>query len=177
MMAAKVVPAPTEEQLLAFGTLLARSGKIIESEIFGTSMGRSLPPRCRIRIEQLPAEEYRVGQVVAFVQGSAIFAHRINYRTRCGVLTRGDEHSWCDLPVPIEAVLGAITEWFIHGEWQPFANVPQSLHEQPWGIRALELAVRASMQVNIRLARHTSRMLMHLVRLRHRLTAEFFRDR
>lgn len=176
-MPANVVPTPTEEQLLAFGTLLARSGKIIESEISGTSMGRSLPPNCRIRIEPLPAEEYRVGQIVAFVQGSTIFAHRIAYRTSCGVLTRGDNHFWCDLPVPIEAVLGAIREWSIQGEWQRFADVPQSLHEQPWGIRALEVAVRASMQISIRLARRTSRTLMHLVRLRRRLTAEFFRNR
>src|SRR5260370_35146561 len=91
----------TADQLLAFGALLGRSGRIIESEISGTSMGATLPSGCRIRICSLPADEYRPGQVVAFVTGKAICAHRIVYRTRQGVLTRGDSHSWCDLPVPI----------------------------------------------------------------------------
>jgi hypothetical protein len=71
------------------------------------------------------------------------------------------------LPVPVDAVLGLVTEWFINGQWQRFVNVPQDLTEQPWKIRALEKAVRASMQIDIRLARHISRALMRLVRMRH----------
>jgi len=173
-MPADTLPTPTEKQLLAYGMLLARSGKIIESEISGTSMGRTLPAGSRIRIQPLPAYDYAVGQIVAFVRGSTIFAHRIAYRTKQGVLTRGDNHSWCDLPVPVDAVLGLVTEWFINGQWQRFVNVPQDLTEQPWKIRALEKAVRASMQIDIRLARHISRALMRLVRMRRNLAAEIF---
>lgn len=168
-MPARPVPSPAEEQLLAFGTLLARSGKIIESEISGTSMGRALPAGTRIRIQPLPAGDYGVGQVVAFVRGSTIFAHRIAYRTKQGLLTRGDNHSWCDLPVPVDAVLGLVTEWWINGEWQRFAAVPQGSPEQPWRIRVLETAVRAGMRMDIRLARRISRALMRLARLRRNL--------
>jgi len=167
------VPSPTEDQLLAFGTLLARSGKIIESEISGTSMGRTLPAGTHIRIQPLPAGDYGVGQIVAFVRGSTIFAHRIAYRTKQGVLTRGDNHSWCDLPMPVDAVLGLVTEWWINGEWQRFAEVPQRSPEQPWRIRV----VRAGMHMDIRLARRISRALMRLVRLRCNLGSEISPDR
>lgn len=176
-MPASPVPTPTEEQLLAFGTLLARSGKIIESEISGTSMGRTLPAGTRIRIQPLPAGNYGIGQIVAFVRGSTIFAHRIAYRTKQGVLTRGDNHSWCDLPVPLDAVLGLVTEWWINGEWQRFADVTQGSAEQPWRIRAMETVVRAAMRMDIRLARGISRALMRLARLRRRLSLEISPDR
>jgi len=165
-MPARHVPSPAEEQLLAFGTLLARSGKIIESEISGTSMGRALPAGTRIRIQPLPGGNYGVGQIVAFVRGSTIFAHRVAYRTKQGLLTRGDNHSWCDLPVPVHAVLGLVTEWWINGEWQRFADVPQGSPEQPWRIRVVETAVRAGMHMDMRLARRISRALMRLARLR-----------
>lgn len=174
-MRASVVPAPTEEQLLAFGTLLAHSGKVIESEISGTSMGSTLPSGSRIRIQPLPAEEYRIGQTVAFVLGSTIFAHRIVYRTSQGVLTRGDNHSWCDLPVPVGAVLGVVTERFMDGEWQRFGEAPERAPAQPRRSRALEIVVRAGMLIDIRLARQSSRALMGLVRLRRYLTTEFLR--
>jgi hypothetical protein len=170
------VPSPTEEQLLAFGSLLARSGKIIESEISGTSMGMALPAGTRIRIQPLPAGKYGVGQIVAFVRGRTIFAHRVAYRTKQGVLTRGDNHSWCDLPTPAGAVLGLVTEWWINDKWQRFAEVPQRSPGQPWRIRVVETAVRAGMHLDIRLARHISRVLMRLVRLRRSLKSEISPD-
>jgi hypothetical protein len=170
------MPSPTEDQLLAFGTLLARSGKIIESEISGTSMGRTLPAGTRIRIQPLPAGDYGVGQIVAFVRGSTIFAHRIAYRTKQGVLTRGDNHSWCDLPMHVDAVLGLVTEWWINGEWQRFAEAPQGSPEQPWRIRMVETAVRAGMHMDIRLARRISRALMRLARPRRNPRSEISPD-
>jgi hypothetical protein len=175
-MPASPVPSPTEEELLAFGTLLARSGKIIESEISGTSMGKALPAGTRIRIQPLAAGDYGVGQIVAFVRGSTIFAHRIAYRTKQGFLTRGDNHSWCDLPMPADAVLGLVTEWWTNGEWRRFAEVPQGSPVQPWRIRVVETAVRAGMHMDIRLARLISSLLMRLVRLRRNLRSEISPD-
>ena len=170
------MPSPAEDQLLAFATLLARSGKIIESEISGTSMGRTLPAGTRIRIQALPASDYEVGQIVAFVRGSTIFVHRIAYRSKQGVLTRGDNHSWCDLPMSVDAVLGLVTEWWINGEWQRVAEVPQGPPEQPWRIRVAEIAVRAGMHMDIRLARRISRALMRLARLRRNLRSQISAD-
>src|SRR5262249_54371402 len=163
-MPASPLLTPSEEQLLAFGTLLARSGKIIGSEISGTSMGSTLPAGTLIRIQPLPAGDYRVGEIVAFVRGSTIFAHRIAYRTKLGVLTRGDNRSWCDLPVSMDAILGLVIEWWVNGEWQRFASLSQAVPTQPWSIRALETMVRAGMHMDIGLARRISRALMRLTR-------------
>jgi hypothetical protein len=175
MMQASLVSQPTEEQLLAFGSLLARSGKVIESQISGTSMGITLPPGSRIRIQPLSVEEYQVGQTVAFVRGSMIFAHRIAYRTSQCVLTRGDNHAWSDLPMRAGAILGLVTECLINGQWQRFEDVPHGLPVQPWTKRVLETAVRTCMLIDIRLALQTSRALMDLVRLSHYLRMKFLR--
>jgi len=175
-MPASPVPTPTEEELLAFGTLLARCGKIIESEISGSSMGETLPAGTRIRIQPLPAGDYAVGQIVAFVRGGTIFAHRIAYRTKQGLLTRGDNHSWCDLPVPADAVLGLVTDCHINGQWRKFADIPQGSPKQPWRNRVLETAVRIGMRLDIRLARRISRALKRLARVRRNLISDISPD-
>ena len=165
-MPSSTVPGREREQLRAFGYLLARSGRIIESEISGTSMERTLPSGSKIRIQPLPAEEYRVGRIIAFVLSGTVFAHRIICRTRQGVLTRGDNRSLCDAPVPLDAVLGAVTEWFVDGEWQHFEGRPRFLFEQSKSIRTAEMLACACMRIDIRLAAHVSRGLMRLARLR-----------
>jgi hypothetical protein len=159
----------TEEQLLALGSLLARSGKTIESEISGTSMGSTLPSGSRIRIQPLPAAEYQAGQIVAFVREDTIFAHRIVYRTRQGVLTRGDTHVLCDFPVAMTAVLGAVTEWSQTGEWHRFVGDEQCSQSMSGRAHAVEALLCACMRIDIRLARFATRALNRLVRLRHRV--------
>jgi hypothetical protein len=176
-MPATSVSRRGERQLLALGTLLARSGRIIESEISGTSMGNTLPAGSRIRICRLPAEEYEAGQVIAFVLGSRIFAHRIIFRTRQGVLTRGDTRTLCDLPVPLDAVLGVVTEWSVNGEWQSLEASRHCQLERPRSIQRAEMLLRGCMRIDLRLARHASRALMRLARSRHRLAALWFRTR
>jgi hypothetical protein len=161
----------TGEQLLALGALLGRSGKIIEREISGTSMGSTLPAGSRIRIRLLPVEEYRPGQVVAFVSGNAIYAHRIIFCNRQGALTRGDNHSLCDLPVPSRAILGVVTECRRDGKWCPLDDRVAFNRERSWR-RTIEILLRLSMQIDIRLARWASWIFFWLARWRHRLTAE-----
>ena len=159
----------TSDELLAFGSLLGRSGKIIESEISGTSMGSTLPPGCRIRIRPLSFPEYRAGQVVAFVSGDRIFAHRVIFRGRQGALTRGDNHSWCDVPVASRAILGVVTQYLLNGEWCPLDERAAFEHERTKGKPALEVLLRLCMQIDIRLARYASRALMRLARWQRRL--------
>jgi len=160
------------EQLLAFGALLGRSGKIIESEISGTSMGSTLPSGCRIRICPLPADEYRPGQVVAFVVGQAIYAHRIVGRTRQGVLTRGDNHSRCDLPMPANAILGVVSERMVNGQWLLFDERVPFESDRRTRYRIIESLLFVCLQIDIRLAQRASRSLMWLGRWRRRLLAE-----
>lgn len=171
-MRSTVLPGSTGDQLLAVGALLGRSGKTIESEISGASMGSTLPSGCRIRIRPLSSEEYRTGQVVAFVAGSALFAHRIVYRSRQGVLTRGDSHSWCDLPVPVSAILGVVSESLVDGEWRLLDDSVPFDCEMRKRSRMIETLLRVCLRIDIRLARHASRILMWLARWRRRLIAE-----
>lgn len=159
----------TRDELLAFAALLGRSGRIIESEISGTSMGNTLPAGCRIRIRLLRLGEYRPGQVVAFVSGDAIFAHRIISCSGQGALTRGDSRSWCDLPLPWRAILGLVTERQVGGVWRPLADHIPLDHQGQGGRRTVEILLRACLQIDIRLAQFVSRTLMVMARWRHRL--------
>lgn len=165
----------TGDQLLAFGALLARSGKIIESEISGTSMGNTLPASCRIRIRPLSFKECRAGQVIAFVSGNAIFAHRMIFCGRQGALTRGDNHSLCDLPVPSRAILGVVAECLLDGEWRPPYDGVAFDSERPKRRRTVDFLLRLCMQIDIRLALSASKTLFWLARWRRRLVAVFTR--
>src|SRR5215469_3833266 len=169
-------PDSAGDQLLAFGALLGRSGKIIESVICGTSMGSTLPTGCQIRIHPLSVSDYHAGQVVAFVSGGAIFAHRIVYRSGHGVLTRGDSRSLCDLPVPFDTVLGVVTEYLLDGEWRPLQNGVEFDCERRRSSLVAEMLLRRCLQIDVRLARRIARILMQLARWR-RLAAESVRTR
>src|SRR5260370_1181305 len=153
----------TGDQLLAFGALLGRSGKIIESEISGSSMGSTLPAGRRIRIRPLLPDEYRPGQVVAFVSGNTILAHRIIFRSRQGALTRGDNRSLCDFPVPGPSLLNEVN-------WQIFlALTSQDLYPymasrlEPY-IDCIETPREWDVLLNAR-----RRTAVHNLRLRHEL--------
>ena len=169
-MATTIGRGANGDQLLAFGVLLGRSAKIIESEIAGSSMGSTLPPGSRIRIRPLSFSEYRAGQVVAFVSGDRIFAHRIIFRGREGVLTRGDNHFCCDLPVPSRAILGEVTEYLLGGEWRSLDERGVSEDEKKKAKSTIEFLLCLCMQVDIRAARYVSKVLIRLARWYRRLT-------
>jgi hypothetical protein len=171
-MRTTVVPDPTRDQMLAFGGLLARSGKAIEVEISGTSMGSTLPSGCRIRIRPLSAEKYQAGQVVAFVAGSAFIAHRIVYRSRESVLTRGDSLTWCDLPFPVSAILGVVSECQVDGDWHLLDDKVSFACELRKRNRMIETLLRVCLRIDMGLAQRASRMLMRLARWRRRLMPE-----
>jgi hypothetical protein len=168
-MAPTTVASHTGEQLRALGVLLGHSRRTIESQISGTSMGSTLPAGSRIRIRLLPSESYRPGQVVAFVSGNAIFAHRIVFSCRQGVLTRGDNRPWCDFPLPWHAILGLVTESDRDGIWRPLPYDVQGEHERVGRRRAVDAMLRVSLHIDIRLARFTARTLSLVARWRHRL--------
>jgi hypothetical protein len=168
-MPTTVDPNSTGDQLLALGALLGRSGRVIESEISGSSMGSTLPSRCRIRIHRLALEQYRPGQVIAFIAGGRMFAHRIVYRSRQGVLTRGDTHVWCDLPVPVCVILGVVAERFLDGKWCPLSEALPFDCQRSTQHRMIETLLRGCMQVDIRLADKVWRILMWFARRRRLL--------
>jgi hypothetical protein len=164
-----VLPDPTGDRMLAFGELLARSGRVIEVEISGSSMGSTLPSGCRIRIRALSSEDYHTGQVVTFVAGNAFIAHRIVYCSREGVLTRGDSQTWCDLPVPASAILGVVSACLVDGEWRLLDDRVPFDCERRNRDRMIETLLRVCLRIDLGLAQRASRMLMRLARWRQRL--------
>jgi hypothetical protein len=171
-MRTTVIPDSNGDQMLAFGTLLGRSGKVIESEISGTSMGSTLPSGCHIRIRPVSNEEYHAGQVVAIVAGASLFAHRIVFRSRQGVLTRGDGHTWCDLPVPVGVILGVVTAFLVDGEWHLLGDIVSLDSGMKKRNRMIETLLRVFLQIDIGLAQRAWRMLMLLARWHRRLVSK-----
>jgi hypothetical protein len=167
-MRSGAVSESTTDQLVALGTLLGRSGKVIESQVIGNSMGSSLPSGSRIRIRRLAMEDYSAGQVVAFVAGGKLYGHRIVYRSSHGFLTRGDNHAWCDLPVHASSILGVIEEIVVDEKNTPIPNesvIPRA---------RFEILLRACIKVDIRLAQHVVRVLMLFARWRRVVMANLF---
>lgn len=97
-------------------TLLKRAHTAIESEIHGRSMGATLPPGARIRISCTDRTDFQPGDVLAYLDGDKLVAHRLvrrgrGARARGYVITRGDASTACDPPVPLERAVGLVTAW------------------------------------------------------------------
>jgi len=101
------------ERLRAFASILKQNERSFECEVRGRSMGETLRDGTRIRVESGESKSYVPGQVVAFLCGDAVIAHRIVHTGRRGrarghLLTRGDACFLPDPPMPVEAVLGPV---------------------------------------------------------------------
>lgn len=165
-MAPDIAPHTTGEQLLALGTLLTRSGKIIESEVRGTSMGSTIPTGSRIHICPLTDAEYSSGQVVAFVAGNKLFAHRIVHCGKRGFLTRGDARVLCDPPIPRQSIVGVVTECFHDGAWRAVDGWKSLAPEKQRKADLAALLPRICMAIDLATARRVSRALLWLARWR-----------
>ena len=105
-----------------FRMLAARSGRPVESQLSGASMGGAIPGGCRIRITHRAGHEWRRGEVIAFVAGSRVMVHRIVHVGRRGaarrfVLTQGDGNWLCDPPVEVGTIAGAVEQYWDGGGW------------------------------------------------------------
>ena len=101
--------SPRQAQALV--ELLKKSGHNIESEIHGVSMGDTLPDGSKIRIQPGPEAIVR-GEIVAFLRGRTLVAHRVVYqgrgRLKDHLVTRGDARLLCDTPIRTRMVLGTV---------------------------------------------------------------------
>jgi hypothetical protein len=134
-------------RILTVASSLRAPDRSLESTVHGMSMGATLPPGSRIRIELVHRIGYDVGEVIAFLAGSQVVVHRIAYRGRRGrarryYLTRGDATLVPDPPVDHESILGAVT-WIRRQElWMPLGGkLPRALRARV--VNALLLLVVA----------------------------------
>src|SRR3954447_17307932 len=112
---------------------LSRKGAagIVHSTVRGSSMVSSLPAGSQIRIRSGSDERWKAGDVIAFLGGSRVMAHRI---AACGdagpaneyFIAHGDNNWLCDPPVHRSAVIGSVEVATPEGNWVPVgeANVP-----------------------------------------------------
>ncbi|MGE0355026.1 MAG: S24/S26 family peptidase [Gemmatimonadales bacterium] len=113
--------SPADVRTLA--SLLKRSGVELESMVRGPSMGTTLPHDSHILI-RCAETTGRPGEVIAFVAGAGLIAHRVVTRWSGHLITRGDAAVVCDPPVPLDAVLGPVTAWRTDGAWRPVGQEP-----------------------------------------------------
>ena len=95
-------------------------------------MGSALPAGSRIRIRSGAHDSWGVGDVIAFLAGSRVMAHRIAARGRSGAaeaffIAQGDNNWLCDPPVHRSAVIGSVEVATAQGDWRPVAatNLPR----------------------------------------------------
>lgn len=167
-------------RLVALASSLRAPDRLLESTVEGTSMGRGLPPKSRIRIALIRRERYETGEVVAFLDNNLTVVHRVIHRGRFGaaagyLLTRGDATLVPDPPVNHQRILGPVTAICVDGHWAPpcappsrslRARVVSSVvtHAAAWTMVASPRATRALLMFLARAARDIRRALNRQIR-------------
>ncbi|MGH8640473.1 MAG: hypothetical protein ACRET6_02115, partial [Burkholderiales bacterium] len=137
---------------------------VIECRLRGGSMEPTIPRGAALRISLGRAAPYRVGQIVAFVEGSGICVHRVaclghGPRARDYLVTQGDACLNPDVPISARQVIGPVTEFRRNEEWVPAGNQAFSGRARSLAGRMLLLLVAGLMEINVNLARGTARIL------------------
>jgi hypothetical protein len=167
-------------RLVAVASSLRAPDRLLESTVEGTSMGRSLPPKSRIRIALIRRERYETGEVVAFLDNNVTIVHRVVHLGRFGaaagyLLTRGDATLVPDPPVTHERILGPVTGAWVDGRWTPPCAPPSrslrarmvssiATHAAAWMMVASPRATRALLIFLARAARDVRRALNRQIR-------------
>lgn len=145
-------------QVAGLAELLRRSGRTVECDVAGESMGRVAPDSATARIRCDGAVGAPVGSVVALLLAGALTVHRLVHRGRSArargwVVTEGDANLTCDAPVRDAQVIGVVEAVrVVGGEWREVtAAAPR-----PFARRVLASSVRrmicAGLELHPRLA-------------------------
>jgi len=145
------------EGLLTAASLLGKAGRTIESTIAGRSMGDTLPPGTRVRVRCGVPPEPLAGHVVVVAVHPVLFAHRVvgrgrGPRARGYVLTRGDAALLCDEPVPLDHLVGTISECDAGSGWGPLGAPPPRAGMRRLLAAAHRWAMLAALEIHIRVA-------------------------
>ena len=156
----------TRADVELFRVLARRSGKPVESELRGASMGLAIPSRSLIRIVSSEGVAWRPGQVVAFLAGSRVMVHRVRYvgmrgRARMFLITQGDGNWMCDPPVGLETIAGLVEEFCVDGKWQAVGPARTSLVRRAVSFPSFAL-LRLALEWNPSFAAWIARGMTHL---------------
>lgn len=166
------------EDLARFRALSRKAGGVVHSTVRGASMGSALPTGSRIRIKSGSEDSFRPGDVIAFLAGSRVAAHRIVWQGRAGkagefFITQGDGNWLCDPPVHRSAIIGSVEVGGTDGEWLPVGppDVPRYKQLAARGSqvvmrRLLEASPAAAMRISqaVSWGRMAPRMIFSIAR-------------
>ncbi len=107
------VPASVLLPLLQEG--LQREGRF-RWRLRGTSMQPTFPPDCEIEIIPLPSRRPQLGDVLVFLSGDVLVAHRLVRRAGRQWITQGDGRLGPDPPLRPEQVLGQVASASVNGQ-------------------------------------------------------------
>jgi hypothetical protein len=164
---------PGLDDLARFRALSRKGGVMAHSVVQGSSMGATLPAGSRIRIKSGPEDSWSRGEVIAFLAGSRVMAHRVVAAGRGAaskdfLITQGDNNWLCDPPVHRSAVIGSVETMTADGEWSAISGAAM-----PWlkhaVAKASQVPMRALLDASPRLAIRVSKAISWL-RMGPRLT-------
>jgi hypothetical protein len=158
-------PSVTTGDLELFRVLAKRSGRPVESELRGASMGLAIPDGSRIRIVYSEGFTWREGQVVAFLAGSRVMVHRVMHvgsrgRARRFLITQGDGNWICDPPVSLDTIAGCVEEFRVNDQWQGVGPARISLIRRSVSFASLAL-LRTALECNPSFAVWIARGMTH----------------
>jgi signal peptidase len=160
-------------QLRSCVDLLSRSGRIVESDIRGGSMGAAIPDGSRIRIRLTSEERFRPGQIVACMEKGFLFAHRVVHVRKDAIITQGDGWVLCDPPIRISQVLGEVVSCRVGEEWIAPASEANRSETASRAARRQVRLIAFCLRIHLRLARFVSRQIIHLHLFRKRRLQRF----
>lgn len=145
------------ERILGVASRLREARCVIESKVQGGCMGGSIPAGSLIRIDLAGRQEYRVGQVIAFLPETTIVVHRVvrrggRGRAKSYLITRGDMALLPDPPVCLRRVLGPVVGCQLEGRWASPGTPPPRPPSRRFLSFVLLTLVHWSLRVNVRLA-------------------------
>jgi hypothetical protein len=136
-------------------------------------MGTTLPAGSRIRIRCGHEGSWRDGEVIAFLAGSRVMAHRIvatgnGTASKDFLITLGDNNWLCDPPVHSSAVIGRVETMTSVSGWGAVSDADAPWHKRTVAGISLVL-MRMLLEANPRLAIRVSKAISWL-RMGPRLT-------
>ena len=144
-----------EVRLRALAEFVVREGTPLCSRVRGWSMHPTLRDGTEIRIEAAP--HWGPGDVVAFVAGEGLLAHRAVHvdAARRFFVAHGDGCLLCDPPGEVGAVVGVVSGWrdAPDGAWTPIGAAPARAGWRGAVARAVRAVIVAALRWHVALAR------------------------
>ena len=146
-------------RVLEAAAKLRGTDAVLECRLRGGSMSAAIHAGSLVRIAMRRGPPWRVGEVVAFVQGAGLCVHRVAHRRGAMLVTQGDACYYPDEAIDEASVLALVTECSAGERWQPVTTAPDTARARSAIGRTLLAFVAALLVLDVGLARLAARAL------------------